>query len=902
MIRATSNGLPGRMISICFAAVLSATLLPAWGDPVAGEPTPPEIQKGIQAALQARASALYGEKNDKGESYKRGYYSRLFKKLDGGTYTAGFKVDTAFANHMVTERYTYSLKQQPDGAWKITGEKLEDTYKGLYRVAYEKRECFAFDTFAFKREGLEITASKGSLCQSYLNEQPYGMGLAGAQLSYSYAPPVDQSSWLYKLLRKEKGADLVFDPRYVLALCDAASCQQIREKAFTGLKPIGYEQVHQNLKDGIAELDDAIEDGMRDNPFFGFRLPFEADHTYWVISIRKSGPTEHWLRVAFDSYEPREVAVLVSGVLGPLYRYHGEQTRASGANPFDLEYRPDADARDFEITSVKGEVSLGFDIGETLTGDVTFGMNTKREIREIPFAIARVRQGDTNTESKNPQLTINTLQDGEGNEMTWVRTGASAGLVILPKPVPAGTPLTMRMQFENRDSIYKLTPTFSFVDRGGWLPFVRFADLINEFDLTIRVPSKYQTLGIGTKVSEEIKDGASITRWVADNPVSFPTIIYGIYQDEKAGFPAKKLDGTPIEVTIHVDKDSMGRWQIAPRSLRKFADDAANSLNLYAKIFGVDYPYTKLDLVNDAFGGFYGQAPSSIIYLGSNAFISKGLTGSFAGGSSTSINEFQDSLVAHEVAHQWWGSVVANSNFHNYWFIESLAEYSSALFMENVYGRKVYENKVEAWREEILENDIRSGVQDSYTVWAGPGGFGPYRANLYAKGPYAFHIMRSTWGDEAFFKFLKNLAAETKGKEIVTRDIQRVAEKSFGANLDWFFDQWLRGVGLPEFTFTYNVRPAEDGKQYVIEGEISQRILMKPAMAVKEEMEGRFFKGMVPITVVGKSGKEYRKRVLIETAKVPFKFNVPEQPKEVVFNKHGESLGYDVKVVETSSM
>ena len=99
-----------------------------------------------------------------------------------------------------------------------------------------------------------------------------------------------------------------------------------------------------------------------------------------------------------------------------------------------------------------------------------------------------------------------------------------------------------------------------------------------------------------------------------------------------------------------------------------------------------------------------------------------------------------------------------------------------------------------------------------------------------------------------------------------------------------------------------DVRPAEDGQQYVIEGEITQRILMKPAMAVKEEVAGQYFKGMVPITVVGKSGKEYRKRVLIETAKVPFKFNVPEKPKEVVFNKNGESLGYDVKVVEKAFM
>ena len=50
------------------------------------------------------------------------------------------------------------------------------------------------------------------------------------------------------------------------------------------------------------------------------------------------------------------------------------------------------------------------------------------------------------------------------------------------------------------------------------------------------------------------------------------------------------------------------------------------------------------------------------------------------------------------------------------------------------------------------------------------------------------------------------------------------------------------------------------------------------------------------ITVIGKSGKEYRKRIIIEGEKTAFKFNIPEIPKDIVFNKYGESLAYDIKV------
>jgi aminopeptidase N len=181
-------------------------------------------------------------------------------------------------------------------------------------------------------------------------------------------------------------------------------------------------------------------------------------------------------------------------------------------------------------------------------------------------------------------------------------------------------------------------------------------------------------------------------------------------------------------------------------------------------------------------------------------------------------------------------------------------------------------------------------------VWAGHLGRG-YTAAVYNKGPYAFHVMRMTWGDEKFFKFLKTLAQDLKNKDIVTRDIQRVAEKSFGGNMDFFFDQWLRGVGNPEYTFNYSVRETEDQK-YMLQGTVDQRVLIGTK---KDLLEGQYFTAVVPITVVGKSGKEYRIPLRVQGAKTPFQQKLPEAPKEVTFNKYGESLAYDVIVNKVAS-
>ncbi len=907
MITISRHGFPWRALLVPAFSVLLGIGAGLASTPPAESETPLEVRKGIEQALIEKARDLGKEKDEQGKPYKRCNYSHSFRRVDDSTYKVGFHIDTATPENLVTERYVLTLKAS-GGKWSITGEELQDTYKGLFRLLRDDEECFRFERFSFSREGLEATATNGSMCKDYLVDEVVRFSVASDDLAYEYVPPIPQDQVLFELIKKEKAKEALFKPEFAHVECDPASCEELISTSFTGLQPASYDQSHEGLRSNWEEFRKESDEALAKDPFAGFWRPYEPDRSFYSIRLKRKGVGEQWLGLTFDSFEGNEVSFVMQGLeatlLGfdfstPLFTYHSEKTRNSGLSPDELERRPDSITRSYDLQRVKGSLEMGFGDGQTLIGDLTYGLTTKRALREIPFYIARLSNIGQPQSDRTPRMDINSLQDGDGNEMTWVRVGPLEGLVVLPEEVPAGTYMTMRLQFENKDLLYKMTPAFTNVDRGGWLPFNQFADFIHEFDLTIKVPARYKTLGIGQKVSEETKDGASITRWVANQPISFPAVIFGLYNEATSSIKAKKLDGTEIPVVMHVDKDSMAAWSLRPKALEKLADDAVNSLNLYTQIFQVDYPYDKLDLVNDPAGIFYAQAPSSLIYVGSPVFIASGTLatgGQYGDGGGADIAFFTDSVIPHEVAHQWWGSLITMANFRNYWFVESLAEYSSALFMEYRYGKEKYAKHVDAWRREILENDMRSAVQNGYTEWQGPGGFGPFRAALYSKGPYAFHIMRSTWGDEAFFKFLKTLVNDLKGKEIVTRDIQRVAEKSFGANLDWFFDQWLRGVGLPEYTFTYAVRETEEGN-FLIEGEVSQRILLKAAMDNnKEVLDGQYFTGLVPITVIGKSGKEYRKKLILEGPKTTFQFTIPEKPKDVIFNKYGESLSYDTVV------
>ena len=108
--------------------------------------------------------------------------------------------------------------------------------------------------------------------------------------------------------------------------------------------------------------------------------------------------------------------------------------------------------------------------------------------------------------------------------------------------------------------------------------------------------------------------------------------------------------------------------------------------------------------------------------------------------------------------------------------------------------------------------------------------------------------------------------------------------------MSWFFDQWLRGVGMPEYTFTYGVRQTEDG-MYLVEGTVDQRILVGDE---RHEVPGQAFVAVVPVTVEVKGGQTFQKKVVLEGPSTRFAFKVPDKPKSVELNKYGEALAWDV--------
>ncbi|MGD8374727.1 MAG: M1 family aminopeptidase [Acidobacteriota bacterium] len=857
-----------------------------------------EALREIEAVMKERVAELYREKNEDGLRYRQGRYSHNYEKVDENTYLVPFHRDTALKDSMVTERFTLTVTRNGK-RWEVSDELLEDSYQGLTRTVPGDETFHEFDALDLSREGLHITTGEGSLVLDTEIGKPVSLLLTGEDLKFAYDPPTTEDDRLFDIVLRERPEDLELDPETVRIWCDPVSCQAILD-SIPGLRDSSLDAIDPLLKDRYEDWLKEVTDRRKEDPFAGFgSKPEEESHRWYNLAIKKSGG-DKYLGLSYDSFRPKEVRFW-SSEMGTLFSYYADETRNSDTTAYDLELRDQGEDRDYQLWGLHGTVEVGVDHAETVTGDVTFNLVTKRELQTLPFFLITGDVMNERSGAKNSRLFVNSLQNGAGEELTWVRTGPASGLVVLADTVPEGTPITVRMQFENQDSLYKLTPSFTYMNRTGWLPFVRPMELVNQFDLTVKSPSKFKVLGIGDKVSEEEDGKYQITRWTSDSPVVFPTIIFGDYHEATSKVKATKPDGTEIPVTVHMDKDTMGNFRvymsadvgtqagnfrgaldagrISPKQLQQIANEAANSINFYEKLLGVAYPYGKLDLVNDPSPALYGQAPSSLIFLGTLAFVGEGRMADLGGGSTTF---FTKGLVPHEVAHQWWGSTTTNRNYFNYWFVESLAEYSSALYLEAAYGRKTYLDQVDVWKREIDQAELVRSVQDADTVQVGD-----RRAALYSKGPYAFHMMRETFGDERFFAFLKSLAQEFEGEAIVTRDIQKVAEKSFGMSMEWFFDQWIRGSGIPALEVTYSTRQVEDGT-YLLTGQVKQQVVLGQDHDV---VDGEYYQGIVPISVQLKK-EERRYKVVLKGESTPFQFSIPEKPKHVEVNKDGEMLAY----------
>ena len=163
-------------------------------------------------------------------------------------------------------------------------------------------------------------------------------------------------------------------------------------------------------------------------------------------------------------------------------------------------------------------------------------------------------------------------------------------------------------------------------------------------------------------------------------------------------------------------------------------------------------------------------------------------------------------LIAHEVAHQWFGDAVTPHRWADLWLSEGFASYFEQLWVERFTGDSARRDGMSRMREQIVSSsDVASRpVVDS----AETNYLELLNANSYQKGAWSLHMLRRTVGDSAFIRGVRAYYNAHRHSTATTDDLRQALERESGQELGWFFHQWLERPGFPEITTSWEYVPS----------------------------------------------------------------------------------------------
>ena len=357
----------------------------------------------------------------------------------------------------------------------------------------------------------------------------------------------------------------------------------------------------------------------------------------------------------------------------------------------------------------------------------------------------------------------------QGSELTIVvgyRGAPRRGLYFIgPDEGYPNKPLQAWTQGQDEDSRY-------------WFPCIDTPNEKATSELTVTVPANLFALSNGVLVSDRTDGDRRTLHWRLDVPHSCYLVTLAI-----GDFATIETRWHEVPVVYYVER-GVGKEAAAERTLTR----TPQMLELFSRLFGVPYPYPR-----------YAQVfVADFIFGGMENTTATTLTDTVLMDDRAAIDHDIDSLVAHELAHQWFGDLVTCRDWGEGWLNEGFATYSEYLWREHHEGRDAADLELEEWAEMYFGEDSGRYRRTIATkLYDEP--IDVFDHHLYDKGGRVLHMLRDLLGDEAFWRALAYYLGKHRHGVVESRDLARAVEEATGKNVDWFFSQWvIDSAGHPE--------------------------------------------------------------------------------------------------------
>lgn len=362
-----------------------------------------------------------------------------------------------------------------------------------------------------------------------------------------------------------------------------------------------------------------------------------------------------------------------------------------------------------------------------------------------------------------------------------------------------------------------------------WLPTIDHPSDKAFVEFVVHAPDHYQVVSVGTLVEEFRKDGRLRSHWLTNYPLSTKMMVIGLSPFEVQYL--ESASGIPVSSWVYPQNKEEGflDYSMAIQPLDFFESYLA------------PYPFQKLANVQSktVYGGM--ENASCIFYHER----------------SVSGKQRIAYLLAHEIAHQWFGDAVSEQDWHHIWLSEGFATYMTDLYIEHTHGREAFVASMQDEKGQVLRFAKRRLAPIVDTTL--PVSTRLLNKNSYEKGAWVLHMLRHDMGDEKFRQSLQTFFQKYKYSNALTEDFLRVVESVSGKEYEDFFRQWLYTAGHPVLS---------------VEWKQKRR---KLELTLRQHQKQHVFHFPLEIEIIGKHGESLRKKVEVDSheefliLKVPFK-------------------------------
>lgn len=392
-------------------------------------------------------------------------------------------------------------------------------------------------------------------------------------------------------------------------------------------------------------------------------------------------------------------------------------------------------------------------------------------------------------------LTIDTVQVGDDG-LRFDYDGEQLHIQLLA-PTQAGERITLTIAYRVEqpqrglyfiapDDHYPHKPTQVWTqgedeDSRFWFPCFDYPGQLATSEIRVRVPHPLMAISNGKLISTEEAGDSKIYHWAQTeiHPTYLMTLAVGDFAEIRA-----EWRGKPVNYYVEQGKETE-----ATLSMGK----TPQMIEFFSQKFGYPYPFPKYAqvCVNDFIFG--GMENTSTTLLTDRCLIDA---------RAAIDNRSTEALVAHELAHQWFGDLVVIKHWSHAWLKEGMASYSEVMWTEREYGaeeaayyllgeaRSYLDEDASRYRRPIVTHVYREAIE-------------LYDRHLYEKGACVYHMMRAELGDELFWSAIATFVNDNAHKTVETVDLLRAIEKATGRNLLFLFDQFVFRGGHPDYTVAY---------------------------------------------------------------------------------------------------